>query len=93
MIFLSMVNSPNDMGGPLTRRTEGYQDLYKKRYNVAASRARDQMWVVYSLHPDTDLQDGDLRLQLIRHAQDPYNLLNLFEQNRKNLIRNLKNRC
>ncbi|MBM7865674.1 DUF559 domain-containing protein [Heliobacterium gestii] len=83
VIFLSMVDSPHEMGGPLTRRTEGYQDIYKKRYNVAASRARDQMWVVYSLHPDHDLKDGDLRLQLIRHAQDPDNLLSLFEQKSK----------
>ena len=32
--------------GPLSLRSE---DLYKKRFNVAASRARDQMWVIYSL--------------------------------------------
>ena len=45
--------------------------MYKKRFNVAASRARDQMWVVYSLDPKTDLKERDLRRRLIEHALDP----------------------
>ena len=33
--------------------------------------ARNQLWVVYSVEPKTDLQAGDLRRRLIEHALDP----------------------
>ena len=46
-------------------------DQLKKRYNVAASRAKDQMWVVHSLNPEVDLKSEDLRAKLIRHAMHP----------------------
>lgn len=71
VIFLSMVKSRPLNGGPLSMLSEGYLSSNKKRFNVAASRARDQMWVVHSLNPSTDLQPGDLRLHLIQHAQNP----------------------
>ena len=67
VMFLSVVDSP--AGGPLALRE---QPLFKKRYNVAASRARDQMWVVHSLDPAVDLKPGDLRRRLIEHALDPH---------------------
>ena len=44
--------------------------MWKKRFNVAASRARDQMWVVHSVDPETDLQPGDIRRKLITYARD-----------------------
>src|SRR5256884_8405947 len=44
-------------------------DEWRRIYNVAASRARDQLWVVYSMDPHRDLKKGDLRLGLISHAQ------------------------
>ena len=69
VMFLSVVDSPQ--GGPLTMREDGANGMYKKRYNVAASRARDQMWVVYSLQYDIDLKPGDIRRRLIEHALDP----------------------
>jgi very-short-patch-repair endonuclease len=70
VIFLSLVYSsledpPHKMLGG------GQQNMYKKRFNVAASRARDQMWVVYSLDPYRDLKPGDLRRQLIEYSLDP----------------------
>ena len=40
-----------------------------RRINVAASRARQQMWIVYSADPSR-FPDGDLRGALIRHCQD-----------------------
>jgi very-short-patch-repair endonuclease len=40
-----------------------------RRINVAASRARQQMWVVYSVEPDRFPED-DLRGALIRHCRD-----------------------
>ena len=49
-MFLSLVDVPAENGGPLPMRAEeGHDNMFKKRFNVAASRARDQMWVVYSL--------------------------------------------
>jgi len=41
-----------------------------RRMNVAASRARNQMWVVTSVDPES-LPNGDLRAALIRHCSDP----------------------
>ena len=40
-----------------------------RRINVAASRARQQMWVVHSVDAGT-FPDGDLRGALIRHCRD-----------------------
>jgi very-short-patch-repair endonuclease len=73
VMFLSMVESPSD--GPARLLSSGANDMYKKRFNVAASRAEDQMWVVYSLSPETDLKAGDLRKRLIDHALNPAVLL------------------
>jgi very-short-patch-repair endonuclease len=75
VMFLSLVDSP--AGGPLAMRD---QPLFKKRYNVAASRARDQMWVVHSLDPAVDLKPGDLRRRLIEHALDPESTAQRLEQ-------------
>jgi len=66
VMFLSVVHTGGD--GPL--RMVRDPDT-KKRFNVAASRARDQMWVVYSLDQKKDLQPDDLRKRLIDHAEDP----------------------
>ena len=78
VVFLSMVDGPPD-DGQLTLRDAGPKDLYKKRYNVAVSRARNQLWVVHSLDPDTHLKGGDLRRRLIEHARDPQALLREME--------------
>lgn len=66
VVLLSLVDHAPD--GPLRLRSD---DDLKKRYNVAASRSRDQLWVVHSLNPDTDLKEGDLRRRLLKHAEDP----------------------
>ena len=68
IIFISMVNSPSPDGKPLHLRVT---DDAKKVINVAASRARDQLWVVHSLDPARDLKANDLRLKLIQHASNP----------------------
>jgi hypothetical protein len=64
VMFLSMVDSPADLPLALRQRDEA-----RKVFNVAASRARDQLWVVHSLDPVRDLKAGDLRLRLIEHAE------------------------
>jgi very-short-patch-repair endonuclease len=55
----------------------------ERRINVAASRARNQMWVVHSVEPDS-FPNGDLRADLIRHCQSPQlldaDLENLLER-------------
>jgi very-short-patch-repair endonuclease len=66
VVLLSVVDAPTE--GVLHFRD---QQMFKQRFNVAASRARDQMWVVHSLDPKSDLQQGDLRRRLIEHAQSP----------------------
>lgn len=71
IIFISLVDAPKEKGGALQTRREGYNDMYAKRYNVAASRAKDQLWVVHSLDPNNDLKGDDIRLRLITHAANP----------------------
>jgi very-short-patch-repair endonuclease len=45
-------------------------NMYDQRFNVAASRARDRMYLVRSVQA-SDLSDKDLRLTLIRHFDKP----------------------
>lgn len=66
VMFLSMVQS--GAGVPLSILQER---TAQQRFNVAASRAQDQMWVVYSLDLATELKSGDLRRRLIEHAIEP----------------------
>lgn len=70
VIFLSLVDS-NEGDGPLQRLSEGKLDSTRQRYNVAASRAKDQMWVVHSLNYAADLKQGDLRRDLLEYAEHP----------------------
>ena len=79
IIFLSIVNSPSGDGPLFLRR----RDDARKVFNVAASRARDQLWVVHSLNPRRDLKAGDLRLRLISHAEDPSTLRPEIDRERK----------
>lgn len=78
VVFLSVVDGPPD-DGQLPNRDAGPRDLYKKRYNVAVSRARNQLWVVHSLDPSAHLKPRDLRRRLIEHARDPQALLRAIE--------------
>lgn len=75
VIFLSLVDSKDDGVGPLTMRQDGSDGMWKKRFNVAASRARDQLWVVYSMDHLTQLKPGDIRRRLIEHAINPSALM------------------
>ncbi|HZR27597.1 MAG TPA: AAA domain-containing protein [Terriglobales bacterium] len=78
VVFISMVDTAER--GTLRLRD---QQIFKQRFNVAASRARDQMWIVHSLNPERDLKDGDLRRQLIEHAYDPSHLMRALEEGGK----------
>lgn len=70
VIFLSLVDSGKE-NGPLNLMSYGTDDSYRKRYNVAVSRAREQLWVVDSLDPAIDLKPGDIRKTLIDYSLDP----------------------
>ncbi|WP_139904760.1 AAA domain-containing protein [Clostridium thermarum] len=69
IIFLSMVDT-NESEGLLNLMKYGNDDLYKKRYNVAVSRARDQIWLVHSIGDD-DLKPGDIRKELMEYLKNP----------------------
>jgi very-short-patch-repair endonuclease len=67
IMFLSMVSAPNDVGAPLSR------DTFAQRFNVAASRAKDRMYLVRSLGME-NLSDADrMRRNLISHFSTPFN--------------------
>jgi very-short-patch-repair endonuclease len=78
VMFISLVDTAER--GSLSLRD---QELFKQRFNVAASRARDQMWIVHSLNTHNDLKADDLRRQLIEHAEDPARLMRALEENDK----------
>ncbi|WP_078869313.1 AAA domain-containing protein [Streptomyces sp. NRRL B-1347] len=63
IILLSMVvtNPPLIAGGSKSDQ---------QAYNVAASRAQDQMWLFYSVPPDR-LKPHDLRLNLLTYMENP----------------------
>jgi very-short-patch-repair endonuclease len=83
VIFLSMVDSPTE-GGPLRTVGEGAFEQTKRRFNVAASRARDQMWVMHSFDPDLHLRAADLRLGLLRHMREPEATIKAAHQDQHN---------
>ena len=78
VIFLSMVDSPPD-DGVLRMMEFGKHDMYKKRYNVAVSRARNQLWLVHSIDPENHLKSGDIRQRLIQHVRHPQALMREIE--------------
>ena len=66
IMFLSMVSAPNDIGAPLSRGT------FAQRFNVAASRARDRMYLVRSVDPEHLSQADRFRRSLIAHFSAPF---------------------
>jgi very-short-patch-repair endonuclease len=63
IIFLSMVVDRTS-----ARAASG--NMFEQRYNVAASRARDRMYLVRSVKAN-ELSDKDLRLTLLQHFEQP----------------------
>jgi very-short-patch-repair endonuclease len=66
IMFLSMVSAPNDVGAPLSR------DIFAQRFNVAASRARDRMYLVRSVGLERLSEADRLRRGLIAHFARPF---------------------
>ena len=70
VMFLTMVDS-NSGRGPLRMLSDGTEAARRKRYNVAASRAKNQMWVVNSLDAENDLKTGDIRKEFLEYVNRP----------------------
>ncbi len=64
VMFLSMVAASNERIGPFTRAPD------ERRFNVAASRARDQMFLFHSVTVN-DLSEFDLRRKLLEFFTNP----------------------
>jgi len=73
IIFLSMVAAPNERIGPLTKQSD------ERRFNVGASRAKDQMWLFHSV------TRGDLSQSCFRSK-----LLEFFEETPINKIEGIE---
>ncbi len=64
VMFLSMVAASNRRSAALTKASD------EKRFNVAASRARDQMWLFHSIDPN-ELNPNCIRYRLLTYCLDP----------------------
>lgn len=71
VIFLSLVDNGDGKGPVRFLAQDANMNMWEKRYNVAASRPKDQLWVVHSLDSANDLQNGDIRKKLIDYANAP----------------------
>ena len=64
IIFLSMVAAPNQRIGAFTKAS------HQRRFNVAASRAKDQMWLFHTATAN-DLSESCLRRRLLEFFNNP----------------------
>lgn len=73
VVFLSVGDRPADAGLLRIVSADALNGrLYKKKVNVAASRARNQLWVVHSFRNyEADLKAGDIRKELMDFAYAP----------------------
>jgi len=65
IMFLSMVVSPGQAHAQAT-------EMFAQRFNVAASRARDRMYLVRSVTQDDLSQKDHLRIKLLQHFESPF---------------------
>ena len=71
VIFLSFVNDDNS----ITKITaDGNNKRYSKIYNVAVSRAKNQVWLVYSFDHKL-LKEDDMRRNLIDYALNAHQIM------------------
>lgn len=64
VMFLSLVKAPDAE----KRMSVLTQDQYVQRFNVAASRAKDQMWVYHSMPREALTNSADMRFQLLDYC-------------------------
>ena len=64
VIIMCLMEVPPNDGEPLPKLAETQDGTWEKRFNVAVTRARDQIWLVHSFDPKSQLKSGDLRRDL-----------------------------
>jgi very-short-patch-repair endonuclease len=64
VVFLSMVSAPE----PGQRMGALTTEMYMQRYNVAASRAKDQLWLIHSIGLDQLANSQDMRHHLLDYC-------------------------
>jgi very-short-patch-repair endonuclease/transcription elongation GreA/GreB family factor len=69
IMFISMVSSLQSTTGP-ARIGPLSKESDQQRFNVAASRAQDQLWLFHSVHPG-DLSSKDLRRRYLQYLLKP----------------------
>ncbi len=69
-MFLSMVAAPTDRKGEEVRIGALTKESDKRRFNVAASRARDQVWLFHTATLN-DLNPQDMRAKLLSYYLNP----------------------
>ena len=71
VMFLSLVVAPLNTSGERSLFRAVTTKQFKQRYNVAASRARDQMWLFHSVRLEDLRNPDDLRRRLVEHCTNP----------------------
>ena len=74
VIFLSLVDAKQlDSDSEFLRKIDNSNITFRQRFNVAVSRAKNQIWVIYSMHPDS-LRDDDIRKNLLYYCENYGNI-------------------
>lgn len=80
VIFLSLVDAKQlDSDNEFLRKIDNSNITFRQRFNVAVSRAKNQIWVIYSMHPDS-LRDDDIRKNLLYYCENYGNIEFLKEE-------------
>ena len=64
VILMCLMDVPKAPGEPLSKLRDTENKTYEKRFNVAVSRARDQLWLIHSFDWENQLKSDDLRRRL-----------------------------
>lgn len=74
VIFLSLVDAKQlDSDNEFLRKIDNSNITFRQRFNVAVSRAKNQIWVIYSMHSDS-LRDDDIRKNLLYYCENYGNI-------------------
>ena len=84
VIFLSLVAAPNERIGVLSQEPD------RRRFNVAASRARDQMWLFHSA-TSNHLSHACFRRRLVDYFYNPRSIITKTLNDDAELLRQMAN--
>lgn len=78
VIFLSLVDAKQlDSDNEFLRKIDNSNITFRQRFNVAVSRAKNQIWVIYSMHPDS-LRNDDIRKNLLYYCEN-YGIIEILK--------------